>query len=228
MLHLSFNRQYCPKQDINIMNIISELNQKFPHLNDGKLISELAEIGQIVTFPKGTIVLDEGQYIEFVPLVLDGLIKVKRKNTKGDEVFLYYLQRGESCAMTLSSCLKRQQSRIIANLIKETKILLIPSNKIFFFMKTYTNWSEFVLNTFQDRFDDAVSAIERLAFMKLDGQVMDLLKKKIEIYNSRTLQLTHNSIAKDLCTSRVIISRVLKKLEHENKLVLGHKSITMM
>lgn len=204
------------------------LNKSFPHLNDTKMIKELVSIGQVIDLPKGYIVLDEGQYIEYVPLVLEGLIKVKRKNKDNKEVFLYYLKMGESCAMTLSSCLKRQQSKIIADVIEPSKLLLIPSSKLFFFMKNYTNWSEFVLETFQEKFDSAVSAVERLAFMNLEEQVMDLLLLKTHIYQNDTIAVTHDSISKDLSTSRVIVSRILKKLEVKGQVKLGHKSITVL
>ncbi len=210
------------------MKIEKLLNKIFPHINDPKLISELAAIGKVIDLPTGFVVLDEGQFIEYVPLVLKGLIKVKRKNEDGKEVYLYYLNSGESCAMTLSSCLKRQKSKIIADVIEPVTLLLIPSSKIFFFMKNYLNWSEFVLETFQKKFDDAVSTVERLAFMNLEEQVMDLLLTKSHIYQSDTIKVTHESLAKDLSTSRVIISRILKKLEQGNKVSLGHKKIKLI
>jgi len=205
--------------------IEKELKRCFPHLYDNKLIHELTKMGQIVNLPRGKIVLDLGDYIEYIPLVLDGLIKVKRKNIEGKEVFLYYLKKGESCAMTLSSCLRRQQSKIVANVLEDTKILLVPSSRIFFFMKNYTNWSEFVLKTFQDKFDDAVSAIERMSFMNLEEQVQDILNGKCIIYHSKILKLTHQSLANDLSTSRVIVSRILKKMESNGLIRLGHKEI---
>jgi len=210
------------------MKIKDLLNKIFPHLNDPNLINELAEIGQVVKLERGYVVLDEGQYIEHIPLVVDGLIKVKRKGQDGKSVFLYYLNSGESCAMTLSSCLKRQKSKIIADVIEPATILLIPSSKLFFFMKTYANWSEFVLETFQSKFDAAVSTVERLAFMSLEDQVMDILIQKSKIYKSQIIRGTHESLAKDLSTSRVIISRVLKKLEQAGKLRLGHKEIEIL
>jgi len=210
------------------MEVKELLNRIFPHINDPKLIEELAEIGQVIDLPKGYVVLDEGQYIEYIPLVLDGLIKVRRKNEDNKEVYLYYLTSGESCAMTLSSCLKRQKSKIIANVIEPTKLLLIPSSKIFFFMKNYVNWSEFVLETFQIKFDDAISAIERLAFMNLEEQIIDLLLTKSHIYETGTISVTHEALAKDLSTSRVIVSRILKKLEKEGQVKLGHKEITIL
>jgi len=211
-----------------MMEVKDLLNKIFPNINDPRLIHELAEIGQVMDLPKGYVVLDEGQYIEYIPLVLDGLIKVKRKNIDDKEVYLYHLESGESCAMTLSSCLKRQKSKIVADVIEPTKLLLIPSSKIFFFMKNYTNWSEFVLETFQKKFDDAVSTVERLAFMNLEEQIMNLLLTKSDIYQSDTIKVTHNSLAQDLSTSRVIISRILKKLEKDGQVTLGHKEITIL
>ncbi|MEE9438125.1 MAG: Crp/Fnr family transcriptional regulator [Saprospiraceae bacterium] len=207
--------------------IEKKLNLIFPHLNDSKLISELATIGKIIKIPRGAIILDEGQYIEYVPLMISGIVKVKRKNEENKIVFLYYLKSGESCAMTLSSCLKRQKSKVIANVLEDASVLLIPSNKIFFFMKNYANWSEFVLNTFQDKFNDAISAVERLAFMSLEEQIIDVIKCTVKVYNSNTIHTTHQTIADDLSTSRVIISRIVKKLEKEGVLTLGYKSITL-
>ncbi len=200
------------------------LNKKFGKIHDSKLILELANIGSLVSVEKGTTILKEGQTIDSVPLVLEGLIKVKR--SKGyDDIFLYFLTMGESCAMTLSSCLKREKSRVSAVVDLPAKILLIPSHKVFFFMKNYLSWSEFVINTFQDKFDDTVKVIERLAFMSLDQQILDYLHKFSKAYGSTILHITHQSIADDLCTSRVIVSRILKKMEREGKIKLGHKLI---
>ncbi len=207
------------------MGVTDELNQSFPQLHDCKLIEELSSIGKILVVPKGTTILDEGQYIEYVPLLLEGLIKVKRKNKIGQEAFLYYIKRGETCAMTLSSCFKRQTSRISAKAVLDSKILLVPTSRTFFFMKAFQNWSEFVTETFQNKFDDAINAMDRFAFMNSEEQILDLLKRKKNAYGSNELKITHDSIAQDLSTSRVLVSRILKKLEYEGKIKLGHKSI---
>ncbi len=210
------------------MTISQELNKNFPNLNDEKLVGEIDKIGKIISLPQGEIILSENQYIEYIPLVLDGLVKVRRKSRTGQEIFLYYLQKGESCAMTLSSCMRREKSKIAATVTEDVRILLIPSSKAFFFMKNHPSWSEFVFETFWNKLDSSIATIERLAFMNLEDQIKDILLGISKATHTNRLAITHESIANDLSTSRVIVSRLLKKMEKEGFVHLGHKSITII
>ncbi|NDV17136.1 cyclic nucleotide-binding domain-containing protein [Muricauda sp. TY007] len=187
------------------------------------LIDEILEVGTLKEVPAGETIMDIGQYIRSIPLLLSGAIKVLREDDEGDELLLYYLEQGETCSVTMACCMGQTKSEIRAITETETKMIMVPVQKMEEWMGKYKGWRNYVFESYHNRLNELLQTVDSIAFKNLDQRLVDYLQKKVEVTNDNRIRNTHQEIAYDLHTSRVVISRLLKKLEKMKKLVL-HRS----
>ncbi|UKM64533.1 Crp/Fnr family transcriptional regulator [Flavobacteriaceae bacterium GSB9] len=204
------------------------LNQKFAHIFDADLISEISEKGVFKTFKQNEIIIDINQPLKYIPLLLSGDIKILREDSDGNELLIYFLEAGETCAMSLTCCLGTTKSKIRAVAEKDSSLILIPVENMQTWFHSNASWREFILQSYQIRFDEMLDAIDNLAFMKMDERLHKYLKNKAMLHGSQTINIKHQDIAEDLHTSRVVISRLLKQLENENKIKLSRNKIEIL
>ncbi|HFA47771.1 MAG TPA: Crp/Fnr family transcriptional regulator [Bacteroidetes bacterium] len=205
-----------------------ELKDLFPIFSQSELIEEISERGQILEIPAGHRVFDFGNIITVIPLVFSGSIKVVREDEEGNEIFLYYIRKGESCAMTLSSCLKREKSSIKAIVQSDTLALALPVEAVYGFAHKYPSWSDFLVDTYSRRFEEILAVVDNIAFNKMDVRLLKYLMEKGKIMGTDKLTVSKTAIAKDLNSSREVISRLLKQME-KNKLVrLGRNTVELL
>lgn len=205
-----------------------EVLQKFDLVFEKELIQELKEKAKEVTIEAGTIILDYGEIVRSMPIVSKGIIKVYRINEEGDEILLYYVNSNESCAMTFTCCMEQFPSEIKAVAETDVEMLNIPITVMDEWLRKYSTWKSFVMNTIRNRFNEMLHTIDQIAFNKLDERLVDYLKNKSEATESKLLNVSHEEIAKDLATSRVVISRLLKKLENDKKLLLYRNQVKLL
>lgn len=211
--------------------MISEaLDTYFPKLAKmPELKNELISISQIHEFKAGTVILKQGAYIKVIPLLISGLAKVfKEESINGNEVLLYYIKPGESCAMSLITLIRNETSQIKAVIEQDSKIVVIPADKAIAIAKKYPKWNEFIYGLFNMKYDELLNVIEILTFSNKDTRLLEYLKKEATLKNTKTLQTTHQQIAYDLGSSREVISRLLKKLENDGHLKLSHGTIVLI
>jgi CRP/FNR family transcriptional regulator len=201
------------------------LRQKFAHTLDEDLIDEIFEIGQFATFKKNDIIIDIGQTLKYIPLLLDGDIKILREDSDGNDLLIYFLEAGETCTMSLTCCMGTTKSKIRAVAEKDSTLIMIPVQQMEIWFHNNASWRSFILESYQSRFDEMLETIDNLAFMKMDERLHKYLINKTELHGSKTIIVKHQDIAEDLHTSRVVISRLLKQLENENKIKLSRNKI---
>lgn len=189
------------------------IQENFPSFDQFELIKDLSEKGTFIEVPSNEVLLDSGNIIKVIPLVFKGSIKVFREDQYGNEIFLYYIQSGQSCAMTLSSCLKREKSVVKAITQSRTKILAVPVDVVHDFMFKYPSWNNFILQTYSIRFEEIIDVVDHVAFQKMDARLLKYLLDKSALLKSKELAISNTEIAKDLNSSREVISRLLKQLE---------------
>ncbi|MDZ7718851.1 MAG: Crp/Fnr family transcriptional regulator [Balneolaceae bacterium] len=192
-----------------------KLLQVFPHLNS-ELISEIADSAMMKEIPKGTEILREGQYVSVVPIVLEGLIKVFKQYEERD-LLLYYIKPNESCIMSFAAGLKNEPSNVFAQTEENTTALLLPVEKIFSWIKKYPDLNSLFYQQYNLRYSELLETIQHVMFNKMDQRLYDYLREKIELLDKNPLKISHRQIASDLGTAREVVSRVMKKLEHEGK-----------
>jgi len=208
--------------------ILENLEANFGYVFEDELIQEIKEIGQQKTFKKDQIIIEIGSSIQFMPLLLDGAIKILREDKNGDELILYYLEKGDTCAMTLSCCLETTKSKIRAVAETEVKLLMISKEKMASWMRNYNSWQAFILQSYHNRMDELLEAVDTIAFLKMDKRLLKYLQDKAMVNHNDVIAITHQQISEDLHTSRVVVSRVLKKLENEQKIQLFRNSIKVI
>lgn len=206
----------------------AELEQKLNGIFEPALIAEILEKGKFEVIPAGTTIMEYGQIMRQMPVILSGIVKVSRKDDEGRELFLYYVQSLESCAMTFTCCMQYQQSEIHAVAEEDVEMITIPVNLMEQWLVQYPTWKSYVMNTIQYRFNELLRTIDQIAFQKLDERLIRYLSEKSSTTESTLINLSHQQIADDLATSRVVISRLLKKLENEKKLLLYRNQIKLL
>lgn len=206
----------------------AELKNAYHFIFEEELIDEIARVGLLKKVPSGEKIIEIGDYVKMMPLLVEGAIKVLREDKDGDELLLYFLERGDTCAMTLSCCLGETKSEIRAVAEKETKLIMLPIEKMEEWTAKYKTWRNFVFESYHTRLSEMLDTIDTIAFMNMDQRLMRYLQDKAKINQQEIIKVTHQQIAYDLHTSRVVISRLLKKLEGEGKIKLQRNSIEVV
>ncbi|PHO02036.1 Crp/Fnr family transcriptional regulator [Rhodobacteraceae bacterium 4F10] len=174
------------------------------------------------------VIIDIGSYITSIPLLLSGAIKILREDKEGDDLVLYYIEKGDTCAMTLSCCMGQTKSKIKAVAETDVKLLMIPKQKMSEWLSKYKSWQEFILHSYHSRLQEFIDAIDTIAFLNMDQRLLKYLKDKALVNQNETISVTHQQIANDLHTSRVVISRLLKALEKKDKIELNRNQIKVL
>ncbi len=208
--------------------IQQELTQKFGYLFDEDLIQTISNVGIIKYFNKDDIIIDIGQELNHIPLLLEGNIKIMREDENGRDILLYVLEHGDTCAMSLICCMKKSKSKIRASADKDSKVILIPTQYMTEWFHTNESWRNFILQSYQIRFNEMLETIDTLAFMKMDERIYKYLKDQVKLNSTKYLEITHQKISDDLNTSRVVVSRLLKQLEDEQKIKTGRNQIEVL
>lgn len=201
---------------------------KFSDLFEPALLAELELNSMLMEVKAGDVMLNIGQTIRAVPLLVSGTVKVSRINDEGQELLLYYVKESESCAMTFNCCMLSQTSMIKGTAEEDSVLLCVPVNLMEAWMVKYPLWKKFVMTTILNRFTEMIKCIDEVAFKKMDDRLINYLKEKSNITGSSLLNLTHQQIGDELGTNRVVISRLLKRLENEKKLLIYNKQIKLL
>jgi len=210
------------------MNIENTFDNSFGYLFEETLIDEIREIGIKKEFVEDSIIIEIGDYIKSMPLLINGAIKILREDDNGDELVLYYLESGDTCAMTLSCCMGQTKSKIRAIAETDVELIMLPKEKMTIWLSNYKSWQTYILQSYHSRMEELLEAVDTIAFLKMDERIFKFLKDKAMVTGDDVVHATHQEISQDLHTSRVVVSRLLKKLENEGKIKLFRNSIKVL
>ena len=192
-----------------------------------ELKAKLSELGFQKTFEENEVILRESSYIKAIPIVLQGSLRVMRTEEDGRELLLYYIKAGESCIMSFLGGIHDDTSKINAVAEEKTELLLIPMDKISLLVKDFPEWLDYIFKLYHKRFEELLEVVDAIAFKKLDERILDFVKNKAKLTNSNVINLTHEQIANELGSARVVVSLLLKQLESEGVVELGRNKITL-
>lgn len=204
------------------------IKQAYGNIFEEALIKEIAEVSALVEFEEGDRLIDIGEYIRRMPLLLTGAIKILREDRDEGDLLLYFLEKGDTCAMTLACCMGDTKSEIRAIAENKGSLAMIPVNKMEEWLGKYKSWRNFVFTSYNKRLSEMLSAVDNLAFMKMDERLLNYLNEKSKVNNSNIINNTHQEIAYELNTSRVVVSRLLKAFENEGKIKLNRNNIVLL
>jgi CRP/FNR family transcriptional regulator len=193
-----------------------------------ELIKEIKTKGKYLSVKAGDYILRIGDTVKQIPIVLSGILKVSRLEEDGRELLLYHIKPYESCAMTFTCCMQQYPSEIQALAEEDCELLVVPVGVMDEWLVKYPTWKAFIMKTIRSRFHELLNTIDQVAFHKLDERLISFLKESSKNSGSALINLSHEQIAANLATSREVISRLLKKLENEKKVLLFRNQLKIM
>lgn len=188
----------------------------------------LLEYGITKTFHEGEPVLKENAYIKAIPIIINGSVKVMRTDDEGREILLYYINAGESCIMSFLGGMHHDTSKVKVIADEDSEILFIPIEKVASLIKEFPEWLDYIFRLYHKRFEELLEVINAVAFKKMDERLLDFIKKKVALTKNNTINITHEQIANELGTARVVVSRLLKQLEVNGFVSLGRNKISLL
>lgn len=192
------------------------------------LVDDIEKNAVIQNFKAGDVIIRTGQYIKNTVLVISGSIKIYREDEDGGEFFMYYLQPGQACAISMICATKSETSQIMAKVVEDAELIMVPLPLMDKWMMQHRSWYEFVIETYRSRFEEVLDVVDNIAFKDMDARLVFYLKRHKQATNSNNLNLSHQEIATELNTSREVISRLLKKMEQRGLLILQRNQIQLL
>ncbi|HRP90535.1 MAG TPA: Crp/Fnr family transcriptional regulator [Edaphocola sp.] len=200
--------------------------EEFRHSTD--LVQKLEQNGILKQYESGKVLLNEKAPIRSIPIVISGLLKVTKTEEDGREILLYFIKPGESCIMSFLGGIHNETSKVSAIAEEDSEILFLPIDKVSLFVKEFPQWTDYIFKLYHKRFEDLLEVVNAIAFKKVDERLLDLLEKLSELYQSKSISITHEQLAGKLGTARVVVSRLLKKLEEDGKVQLSRNKIVLL
>jgi CRP/FNR family transcriptional regulator, anaerobic regulatory protein len=200
----------------------------FSSVFEPELLAELEARSILVKVSSGETIMRIGSPVRSVPLVISGIVKVSIINSDGQEILLYYVRSGQTCAMSFTCWMTTQVSSIEGVAEEDTELLAVPGKVVDEWLLKYPSWKKFVMTTILDGFTVFIKSIDDIAFKKMDDRLIIYLKEKSRATGSSLINLTHKQIGEELGTNRVVVSRLLKKLENDNRLLLYRNQIKIL
>ena len=188
-----------------------DLAKHFPTFEQ-ELLAEIVKVGELKEIHEGETVIRTGQNIRAAILVVEGLLKIYREDDTGDEYFMYYLDEGKACAISLVCALGMGTSGVLAKAVTNATILIVPANYVDEWIGKYKSWAQFAVSSYRERFEELLQIIDHVAFRNMDERLVFYLKRHCEQLNTNIISTSFTEIAQDLNSSREVISRLMKKL----------------
>ncbi len=193
----------------------NHLYERFQNIFNKELINEICYNGHLKNFDSDETIMNIGDEMKHFPLIVSGTLKILTEDSEGKELLLYYLEMGDTCAVTLTLDIHGKKSKIRAIADEPTEVLFLPMAKVDEWMEKYKEWRHFIMDTYNYRMSEMLEAIDNLAFHNMEDRLLKYLRDKAMVSGSKEIHGTHAQIANDLHSSRVVISRMLGKLEKD-------------
>lgn len=204
-----------------------ELAERFPTF-EPQLLSEVIRVAELRTVDEGGVIIRTGQNIRSAILVVEGIIKIYREDDSGDEYFMYYLDQGKACAISLVCALGIGTSGIMAKAITKANILIVPANYVDEWTGKYKSWAQFAIRSYRERYEELLEVIDHIAFRNMDERLVFYLKKHQQKLNTNLVYTSFTEIAQELNSSREVISRLMKKLSEKGIIKLHGSKVEII
>jgi CRP/FNR family transcriptional regulator len=206
---------------------IELLKNSLGYILEEELVNEIINNSQLKDIEQDKVIVNVGDELNNIPIVLEGSIKISRENEEGEELLLYYIEGGDTCAMTLQCSVRHTKSEIRATTMEKSLILMIPIKMMEVWLHKYKSWREYILQSYHTRMTELMETIDAITFMRLDERLLKYLTDQAKLLGSLEINHTHQQIAEDLHSSRVVISRLLKQLEIKKIITIQRNKIIL-
>lgn len=205
----------------------SDIFKTLISFSEPELQDELIQNCQLLSFDKGDVIVKEGQYVKVVPIVISGVVRVFQ-TCENREILLYYVEQSQTCIMSLSACFFDHKSPAQAIAVTKTNILAIPTKFVTEWQRKFSSWNDYVIRAFRNRYDELLNSFKSIAFETTSTRILDYLKSRVSKQKSNNVKISHYELANELGTTRVVVSRILKQFEQENRISLKRGSIQLL
>ena len=205
-----------------------KLSDYYSKIFEVELIDEIVRVGHIDKIKSGEIMIDIDQDMTHIPLILNGVVKIKRREKNGEELLLYFLERGDTCAISFVNCINRKKSIFKGVVEQDLEAIFLPVAHIDDWLAKFKSWRHFIIDSYHFRLIEMVEAIDSLAFMKMHERLFKYLTDKVKITKDVNLEITHQEIADDMHSSRVVITRLIKQLHEEGRIYSTRNKIRVL
>jgi len=193
------------------------------------LFQTILEYGTITKVKARTQLVTCGDEITMIPFVIEGRIRVfKEDDVTGREVLIYHVLNRQTCIMSIISALRNLPSKVDAITCIDSTLIFIPATVLKEWIYSKSEWKNYALDVFMNRYNELIESIESLTFDNVETRIVKLLNKHCKRESNTKIQITHQKIADLLGTTRVVVSRLLKKLENEGQILLDRECITVL
>lgn len=213
---------------LRLENKLQLLKEHLGYVLEDGLLEEMAQVAKVRETATDEIVVNVGDHLQMIPIVIEGSIKISRENDNGEELLLYYIEGGDTCAMSLQCCTRKIDSQIKATSMEPSLLLMFPAENMEHWMDQYKSWRQYILSSYHSRMIELMESIDAIAFMNLDQRLLKYLSDQAKILGSVEINHTHQQVADDLHSSRVVISRLLKQLETRGEIKLLRNKIILL
>jgi len=208
--------------------IREKLSDYYSTVFEKELIEEIVEVGFLDKLKSGETLVDIGENMTHIPLILDGAVKIIRQEKEGDELVLYFLEKGDTCAISFINCINRKKSIFKGIVENDIEAIFVPVDRIDDWLAKYKTWRYFIIDSYHFRLIEMVESIDGLAFMNMNQRLLKYLSDKAKINRDVNIEITHQQIANDLNTSRVVITRLLKQLHNDGKVFSTRNKVKVL
>ena len=193
-----------------------------------RITEKLLGMGITKSFAEGDVIINENAFVNAIPIVTNGSVRVMRTDEDGREILLYYIKAGESCIMSFLGGMHHDTSKVKAVAEEQTDILFIPSDRVNALIAEFPEWLDYIFRLYHKRFEELLEVVNAVAFKKLDERLLIFLKRKTALTNNQNIHITHEQLSNELGTARVVVSRLLKQMEDEGLVKLSRNKITLL
>ena len=226
----TFATNFTIYKEVNNQEVIlkEKLSDYYSDVFEKELIDEIVKVGHFDKIKSGELMIDIGEDMTHIPLILSGVVKIIRKEKEGEELVLYFLERGDTCAISFVNCINRKQSIFKGVVERDMEAIFLPVEHIDDWLTKFKSWRHFIIDSYHFRLIEMVESIDSLAFMKMHERLFKYLTDKVQITKNVELEITHQEIANDLNSSRVVITRLIKQLHDEGKIYSTRNKIRVL
>ena len=205
-----------------------KLSEYFTSIFEKDLIEEITKVGFLESYKHGETLIDIGEKMTHIPLILSGAVKIIRQDKEGEELVLYFLEKGDTCAISFINCIHRNESIFKAVVENDIEAIFVPVECIDQWLANFRTWRYFIIDSYHFRLIEMVESIDGLAFMNLNQRLLKYLGDKVKVNHDANLNITHQEIADDMHTSRVVVTRLLKQLHKEGKILAKRNKVQVL
>jgi CRP/FNR family transcriptional regulator len=203
------------------------IEEALGYILEPELIDEMSEVARFRETIADEVIVRVGDDLKMIPILISGSIKISREDNEGNELLLYYIECGDTCAMTLQCCTTKSSSQIKATSMESSVMFMFPSQMMEYWMDKFKSWREYILSSYHTRLTEIMETVDAIAFLRLDERLLKYLNDQVKLLGTLEIHHTHQQIADDLNTSRVVISRLLKQLENKGIIELYRNNIVL-